>query len=382
MKKEFGRKIKLFPFLIFIITMLMGIGYATVTSVSLDVKGTAVLKEQNGISITDVKYQSDINAVLENSTIKNVYQTTLSSSIQLSSVDPNSSITYSITVHNYSNDSYYFQGVNYYNDEFTYSNANIIYTLNNINVGDKINSKESLTFTITFSYKDNLIAIENTLDSYLNFVFKKKFTVNYADLINIDNYPIEVYEGETLTVDLTPSNPLNINVYMGGTIIRNYTFENKIVTIPNISSNITIQGIIDNNYDVPVTDNDTNFIIVDSSSGETVNVRDLFELQFSGINGSTRKITKIELIVNYSSTTGSKQSIISTLTHNSNVYEQQLAFEGKVNDGTLTIVFDNLSIGIYDVFKLSNTNEKLTNGSITIHSEELKIYFEEVNGGN
>ena len=66
-----------------------------------------------------------------------------------------------------------------------------------------------------------------------------------------------------------------------------------------------------------------------------------------------------------------------TLTHNNVAHTQTLSFQGKTNNGTLTITFDNLSIGIFDVFTLSNTNEKLTNGSITIHSEELKIYFDE-----
>ena len=154
-------------------------------------------------------------------------------------------------------------------------------------------------------------------------------------------------------------------------------YENKIITIPNISSNLIIQGVADNNYDVPVTDGQTNFIIVDSNNGEAINVRELFEMEFAGINGSTKKITKTELIVTYTSTTGSNQTIISQLTHNNVTYEKTLSFTGKTDNGTLTITFDNLNIDIYDVFTLSNTNQKLTNGSIEIHSEELKIYFEE-----
>lgn len=369
---------KIFTILLFISTIFMGIGYAATTSISLDILGTASVKKQDGVYITEAKYLNNTNAIIENSKVKNAYQTMLNTNIELSPIDPNSSITYSITLYNSTNETYYFQGVDYYENYSTYSNPNIIFTLNGININDSINSNETITFNITFSYKDNTIVENNTLESYLNFIFKKKYTITYDNLINTTDYPKDILEGETLVLNLEPSNPFAIHVYINGVLSEDYTYENKLLTITNISSNISIQGIGDHNYDVPVNDNDNNFIIVDSSdTGETVNVRDLFEMKFSGINGSTKVITKIELVVLYTSTTGSKQSIISTLTHNNVSQQQTLEFNGKTNNGNLTITFDDLSIGIYDVFTLTNSNNKLTNGSITIHSEELKIYFKD-----
>lgn len=368
---------KTFPILLFIATMFMGIGYAATTSVSLEITGEATALKQDGIFITEVYYLNDNNALLENSKINSAYQTTLNSQISLSPTDPNSSITYSITLYNSTDENYYFQNVEYYEDEITYSNPNIVYTLNGINQHDILNSHDSITFNITFSYKDNILAEDNSLKSYLNFKFIRKYTITYNNLINTTNYQTEIYEGDTLIVDLTPSNVSDVHVYINGADFENFTFIDNIITIPNVTSNLTIQGIGEHHYDVPVTDKDTNFLIVDSSNGEEINVRDLFEMQFTGVNGSNKHITKIELVVTYTSTTGSKQNIISTLTHNNISHTQTLNFQGKVTNETLTITFDNLQIGIYETFTLTNSNQKLTNGNIEIIKEELKIYFEE-----
>lgn len=41
--------------LMFLATLFMGIGYASINSITLDIKGTAIVKEQDGVFITDVK---------------------------------------------------------------------------------------------------------------------------------------------------------------------------------------------------------------------------------------------------------------------------------------------------------------------------------------
>ena len=147
--------------LLIIATFTMAIGYATINSVVLDIDGTVSSKKQTGVFITDVAYLSNVNAILENSDIINAYQTMLSSNIALSTTDPLSSITYSITVYNSSDEFYYFRGVYYLNDQSTYSNSGIVFSLNGLNIGDSLNGKSYLTFTITFSYKDNLVQSSN-----------------------------------------------------------------------------------------------------------------------------------------------------------------------------------------------------------------------------
>ena len=364
--------------LLIIATFTMAIGYATINSVVLDIDGTVSSKKQTGVFITDVAYLSNVNAILENSDIINAYQTMLSSNIALSTTDPLSSITYSITVYNSSDEVYYFRGVDYLNDQSTYSNSGIVFSLNGLNIGDSLNGKSYLTFTITFSYKDNLVQSSNKLTSYLTFSFKRKYSVQYDNLVYASNYPSEIYEGETLSVNLAMDSPYNVNVYSNGVILSDYTYVDKVLTVPNVTSPLIIHAIEESNFDIPVTDDKTNFIIVDSAAtGTTINVKELFDMNFSGINGSSRIITAVELDVVYTSTTGSKQQIISILTHNGVEHKQTLYFDGKVNNALLTIRFENLSIGIYDTFSISNTNSKLTNGSISIISEELKIFYNE-----
>ncbi len=367
---------KALPILLFLATLFMGMGYAAYTSVSLEVLGTAVAKAQDGVFITDIQHSNNVNAIIGNCKINDYYQTMLNSSIALSTSDPNSSITYSVTVYNSTDDIYYFRGITHIDDLTTYSNPNIVYSYSGITDGDILNSKQSITFNVSFSYKDGIISDNNTLDSYLNFNFRKKYSISYSDLTNITNYPTEAFESEQLIIDLSASNVSDVLVYSNDVLFEDFTFENNILTINNISSDLVIQGNSLGDYDIPITDSNTSVVVVDTSDGSDFNVQQLFDLQLSGINGSSKVITKVEMVIVYTSTTGSKQSITSTITHNNTEHSQTLSFNGKTTNGTLTISFDNLSIGLNEIFTITNSNQKLSNGNISIHSEEIRIYFE------
>ena len=161
---------KLFNLLIIIATVLMGIGYASVNSVTLDISGKLTAKEQDGVYIKSVKYIKDNNADLELSKINNYYQTMLYSTIALSSTDTSSSITYYITIYNNSNKNYYFKDV-LFSDEF-YDNKDIIFSLEGLETGDIINSYSERSFSITFKYSSDVSVVNNNiLNSYLNFKF-------------------------------------------------------------------------------------------------------------------------------------------------------------------------------------------------------------------
>ena len=127
-KGPFVLKNRFLVIFIFIATLLMSIGYASINSIILEFKGEAIAKENEGIFITDVQYFNDINANVDSSKIISAHQTNLNSEIYLSDVDNNSSITYTITVYNSTNENYYFSGVEYLVEEGTYSNSNIIFT--------------------------------------------------------------------------------------------------------------------------------------------------------------------------------------------------------------------------------------------------------------
>jgi len=180
---------KLFPILIFIATIFMSVGYASINSIIMNINGEVIAKAQDGIYITEVNYISDINANLEESKILNAYQTNLSSNIVLSDTNSNSSITYQITMYNSTNYDYVFERIKYIkcqndNDCDTYSNNNIQINLS-IENGQVISSKKYLTFNITFSYVDSNSINSTELKSFINFLFtdaNKTYLLKGTDL--------------------------------------------------------------------------------------------------------------------------------------------------------------------------------------------------------
>lgn len=264
MKNKMSKKLII---ILFIATIFISIGYASVNSVLLEVNGNLYAEKLDNIFITDVKYVEDVSADKENSKINRAYKTTLNSSIVLSDNDPNSSITYQITIYNSTNESYYFRKVEYLEDKTTYSNENIVFKIDGLLEEGELKSKESIIFNITFSYKDNILPENNTLDSYLNFVFKKKNSIEYINILQ-DNLPETFYDGEELTIDLKDKAPQKLNIYVNDEITTDYTYSNYLLTIPNATGNLKIEGIIgtpelSNSNLVPVyyNDNDDNWHI-------------------------------------------------------------------------------------------------------------------------
>ena len=163
MAKKRQKNTKYFPIFIFISILFMSIGYALINSVILNVAGNLIAKNQSGVFITEIKHLSNKNVDISKIKFTNIYQTMLSSEIILSNSDPTSYITYQITVYNSSNNSYYFDGAIYEKESEMYSNSNIIFKLDNIQTGDKIEPQTTKTFNITFSYKNQTLPSSNSL---------------------------------------------------------------------------------------------------------------------------------------------------------------------------------------------------------------------------
>lgn len=161
---------KKIPIIIVLISMFMGIAYASVNSIIVSINGYAEAKEVSKVFFTDAKYLSDNNANVEDSEILSAYKTILNSKVKLSKNDLNSSITYEITVFNNTEYKYKYDGTNYIFGKDEYSNNDIMFTIN-IDKGTLIESKDSLKFTITFSYKDGADLTKNELKSVINFKF-------------------------------------------------------------------------------------------------------------------------------------------------------------------------------------------------------------------
>lgn len=210
-------------------TFFLSIGYATFESITLDIDGKVTAVPQSDIYISNVEYSTNINADTENSIIHQYYQTTLYSTVFLKN-SADSSITYNITMYNNSDAPYTFNSAQY-NEEF-YDNLNIVYELEGLKKGDIVLSKQQITFSIKFHYKDNLISSNYILNSYLNFKFVKGTNLDETpDINNIvtNANKIMIYNAEKdkLQIDITNNNyaPMNLNLMIENNIVDTIMME-------------------------------------------------------------------------------------------------------------------------------------------------------------
>ena len=199
MKKTKMSKNMLLLTAIFIVTIIMEIGYASIEEITGEIDGKVTANAQEGIIITDVENVSNIDANMENSKIKNFVKTTMQSTIELSSTNPLSSITYKIIVYNASTEMGRFTEVKY--DKEFYDNEDITFEITEFVPGERIQPKETKNILITFRYKDTTTVPENrVLNSYLN------FNIENMQVTTADTYlPIGFtqVEGTSLETGLT-----------------------------------------------------------------------------------------------------------------------------------------------------------------------------------
>ena len=144
MKKQKNIIPLLLSIIILISTFFMGIGYATINSVILDVSGNTSAVPQSGVFISDVTCISNNGESYE---IKGYYRTILNSQVVLSQVS-SSSITYKISIYNNSNENQTFKEVKY--DQDFYDNPNIKFELNGLNQNDVIRKRRKQKFYNNF----------------------------------------------------------------------------------------------------------------------------------------------------------------------------------------------------------------------------------------
>ncbi len=168
MKVKKRRRISLFSLLI-IALLIVGIGYASINSVILEMAGTVRAEVPKNVFITNVEYVSDVDANTTNSKIKNYLGTMMQSTVELSKTNPNSEIIYKVTVYNNSTKTGTFLDVIY--DQANYDNQDIVYEIQDtgFKIDDTIAPKEKKDILIKFKYKDSTLATNNVLNSYLNF---------------------------------------------------------------------------------------------------------------------------------------------------------------------------------------------------------------------
>ena len=217
---------KSYLILIVLATIIMGIGYASIT-VTLDVKGTLIAQAQKELLITDISCNNTDNAQ-----INNYNRTIIDSKITLSPTDLSSSLTCTVTITNNTNNNYAFKEIVYGSD--FYDNNDIIVDTNMDDI--TINKNQTKTLELTFKYKDNLEQITNNiLNSTLNIKFQKYHMIMYEN-ITINDYPEIVFDGDN--VEITFIDDIPDDILVTGT--NNYNYESPVLTLSNITNNIII----------------------------------------------------------------------------------------------------------------------------------------------
>jgi len=367
------RKNLVFIIFLFVATLFLEIGYAQISSVELNIGGSVIAQKQTGVVIMDAHYVSNNNADISSSIIKSYYQTMLNSKVVLGN-DTSSSITYEITIKNLTNAPKSFDGA-VYEQEF-YDNPNITFELNGLSIGDVLASNQSVTFTITYKYTGTDIS-NNTLNSYINFSFNdietiNSYTITYINFEN-NNYPTNINEGENLNI--TFSTPIPTNIIVTGS--SNYDYSNGILNVYNVASNLIIENL--SSYDYPVIDDtgsSTELHTPRVTDSNPVRINDFVNMSFSGKNTTNRNITKIEVTLTYTSTTGSNQSINCELNVGSQQYKETINLRGKQTNSEAIVTFDGLSIPPGTEFTFNNSISKLTNSNITISDKKIIFYYQ------
>lgn len=232
---------KIFPLLLFIATLFMGIGYAVINSISLEVSGTVMAQEPDNLFISEIEFNESKNEDLEKLDTISTFQTTLNSKVTLSKDDADSYVSYIVTIYNNTSDTYYYKGTTF--DENFYDNLNIVYTVKNLNNDNILKSNNVAVFEITFQYKDSTTSDNNILNSYIKFCFSKAHLITYKNLAG-DNLPKYAIDSEDLSITFTNNIPADVQIYRDDILVTDYTYSNNILIIPNVIGEIKIVGYV------------------------------------------------------------------------------------------------------------------------------------------
>ena len=218
---------------IIVISLFLGIGYAQISDINLEISGDATLEAVKKVVITDIRYVSSTNAIESQSTIEEPYLTLMNSTITLGET-LDSTITYKVKVKNNSSMvATYNEAV--YSTEQGYDNKNIIFSIEGISSGDVLNPKETTEFTITFRYSEDITSIENNvLNSIINFKFDidekvAKINDTYYDTLQEAINAVPNNNTET-TIELLKDTSETLIVSENKSIIfklHNYTISNN-----------------------------------------------------------------------------------------------------------------------------------------------------------
>lgn len=150
----------------------MGIGYASVNSVSLNLFGKVSVANSNGVIITEVSYESNNGADLSQSVVNSYAGTFFDNDVVFIDKTASTYITYKITLYNNDDCVYFYDEALYDKEQYTDIEFDVI----GLELGTQINPNESLYFYVKFRYASDVElneTVNNRLESLIRFNFEK-----------------------------------------------------------------------------------------------------------------------------------------------------------------------------------------------------------------
>lgn len=195
---------------------LISIGYSALNT-TLSISGTATARAKSDIRVKNISLKSTSNHGSE------VYNSRYSKENTITSVSlPNetSTVTYTVTIHNYSNITYMLQDIQTIED----SNADITFNYSNDIIGDDIPKGEDMTFDITFTGSTSENKVKTLILKYI-FVENNKYLFYekvLADNVVTDGKPDFSSTNTSTGAFYKSTDNFGTTYYFRGNVTNNY----------------------------------------------------------------------------------------------------------------------------------------------------------------
>ncbi len=218
--------------------LFLSIGFSAYQN-SLSIEGAnAIVRIDKDIRIMGIRVDSVSNGV---SMYEEYNVSNIQSRVNLLTKD--AYVIYEVDVYNLGNVEMAIKNI-------TSTNDNIKLELLNYQLKEKLCVDEECTLgvkktlKIKVSYQEGKFNEENTsLDFRVDFTFAQVFKVEYQNIEGSNNFQTEVIEGDTFTINLEKKDTDSLKVKMNNknlTIGNGYTYQDNLLTIPNVSGNLKI----------------------------------------------------------------------------------------------------------------------------------------------
>lgn len=236
------------------------------------------------------------------------------------------------------------------------------------------------------SYQDeemvnNLTEVDGKVVDLYAMWMVNEYLVTYSGISDTSSLPLYAAANQSFTVQVDTSLYMVNSITVAGRELETneYTFENnELSIITPVAGEIVISLITAQNYtyyidDSMISGSTISFDYPNMSSTNQMDITNFITNSDDGINVSTKKITKIDVVFTY--TTGSKgaqQSIRTYLAANGTTQNQTTTFAGKQTNATVRTTFNGLNILQGQSFTISYAKNKL-NGTVTLSKVTVEI---------